>query len=654
MHRYFKIVILTLGTLIFSLTWLNAQFKPTPVEKSNQKIIYMGRMFYVHMVKEGQTLFSICKVYQVSEEDVRKANSHANLDPLTVGLTIRIPVSEEEASNVQTQQSPEIKASDDFIYHTVLPKETAYFLHSKYNVPLDAIYYYNPGTENGLQIGQVVRIPRQGMVAKVNTEIQVQQENVIRYEVKPGDTLYRIALNYGVTVSAIINANQELRWGLKAGQIILIPTEEASLYLVSKRMQDSILLVTALQGYSSWQCDSIRMQKRMRPPTKVALLLPFFAREGLRPDTALIQVDSITGEVMKNRPKPLRGRGAAEFYEGFLLAVDSLKNTGHNISLFVYDTEGDTNRMNIIFGDLDIVEPDLIIGPFYAANVRKASKYAFEHKIPFIPPLMKGDTLIKNNPYLFQVYPSVETELIQQVKYLSRIPQSNMLFLYKPSLKNEQNIRKFRQLLLNYLTLQTGSDTLPFTNLVINDSLDLKLSHVLKKDTLNYAIVYSSYEPDVINALSRLHFYLRDYPIKVFGQPSWQIFANVKIDHFHDLDATIYSPFFIDYTSPHVKDFVRKCRQKLNYEPYRTTSAGNGLNYTYLGYDLGLYFITTSFYYGKDLCNCISNYTPSLLLTNYYFIRNSATGCFENNYINFIRYTRDFEVVGEYLEAHQN
>jgi len=99
---------------------------------------------------------------------------------------------------------------------------------------------------------------------------------------------------------------------------------------------------------------------------------------------------------------------------------------------------------------------------------------------------------------------------------------------------------------------------------------------------------------------------------------------------------------------------VRKCRQKLNYEPYRTTSAGNGLNYTYLGYDLGLYFITTSFYYGKDLCNCISNYTPSLLLTNYYFIRNSATGCFENNYINFIRYTRDFEVVGEYLEAHQN
>lgn len=651
MIKCLRFFIILTGLLIYNNALLEAQFKPTAVVRSDQKIIYLGKMYYVHSVAQGQTLYSICKAYDVSEAQIQEANSGIQLKPLSVGLVLRIPIIEDrdETSIANTDQSTAY-ASDDFIYHTVLPKQTPYYLHSKYNVPLELIYYYNPGTEKGLQIGQVVKIPRQKLLEKEETKQIDLQEEITRYEVKPGDTLYRIASEFGVSVSALINANESLRWGLKAGQIIIIPTEQTAALMASKTVQDSILLVTALTGFTPWQCDSIRMQKRMRPPIKVAILLPFFAREGLEPDTLQYFTDSITGEIVKNKPRPLKGRGAAEFYEGFLLSVDSLRKTGLNISLFVYDTEGDTNRMEIILNELDIVEPDVIMGPFYAANVRKTSKYAFEHNIPFIPPLMKGDTTIMNNPYLFQVYPSEESKLIWEAKYLSAKHNTNILFLYKPSIKNDEQIASFKQLLTNHLSLQHGHDTIYLKNLIINDSLNLILGKVLKKDTMNYAIVYSSYEPEVINALSQLHFHLREYPIHVFGQSSWQVFSNVRIDHFHDLETTICSPFFINYKSPHVKRFVEICRNKLHYEPYKTTSKGTGLNYTFLGYDLGMYFLKASYYYGEDLCNCASNYSPALLQTTYHFIRNSSAGCFENNYLNFIHYTKNFEIITEQVE----
>lgn len=623
-----------------------AQFEPAPVEKSDQKIIYKGVLYYVHTVQQGQTLYSICKAYNVSVDDIRNANQEETLDPLSVGKVLRIPMPEEDAQSA-TDQKIVFDNSDDFIYHTVLPKQTPYFLHSKYNVPLEAIYYYNPGTESGLQIGQVVKIPRQKLLDKKEIKEENLRDDIIRYEVKSGDTLYRIALDHNVTVSAIINANESLRWGLKPGQIIIIPTGQTVELLATESKYDSILLVTALAGLSRWQCDSIRMQKRMRPPTKVALMLPFYAREGLELDTMQIQLDSITGEIIKNMPKPIRGRGAAEFYEGFLLSVDTLRKAGHNISLFVYDTEGDTNRMDEILNELDIVEPDVIVGPFYASNVRMASKYAFKNKIPFVPPLMKDDTSIMTNPYLFQVYPSEELELIWQAKYLSQIQTYNMLLLYKPSLKNHDEILKFKQLLVNHLKSKPEFDTLQLKELIIDDSLNIKLGNTLLKDTLSYAIIFSSYEPDVISSLSQLHFHQREFPIMAFGQSIWQVFPNIRIDHFHDLETTISTPFFINYTSPGVKRFVETCREKLNYEPYKTTSIGTGLNYTFLGYDLGMYFLTSSFLFGDDICNCATNYNPELLLTTYRFMRNSSTGCFENNHINFIRYTKDYEIIEE-------
>lgn len=55
----------------------------------------------------------------------------------------------------------------------------------------------------------------------------VQKDGIehIEYLVSPGETIYRISTNYGVSISRLMEINPELENGLKAGQVLLIPND---------------------------------------------------------------------------------------------------------------------------------------------------------------------------------------------------------------------------------------------------------------------------------------------------------------------------------------------------------------------------------------------------------------------------------------------
>jgi LysM repeat protein len=639
--------------LMFSLfsvgVILSAQFQPTPVEKSEQKILFQGKTYYVHSVKQGQTLYSICKVYGVSQQDIAAANQGVTLNPLSVGQTLRIPVQKEEkaVSQPSAENKPQgVKDSEDesFYYHSIQPKENVYFLHQKYNVPLDAIYKYNPEAKEGVSIGQVIRIPKKNLVAAV-TEPAQHGETVKRYVVQRGDTLYRIAETYGLTVSDLINANQELRWGFKPGQVIQIPEagniKSGNIFPLT----DSVVDVNILHILSPSACDSISNMKRVHPTVKIAILLPFYAQENFMEDTISL-ADTISENWSRNDRILFKGRAAVELYEGFLLAVDTLKQQlNTNITLNVFDTESDTNKVKKILKDLEIIEPDLIFGPIAADNIALVSKFAFEHKIPFVPPISPIDTTRGYNPYLIQTIPPHSEELLEYTHYISRFYDDNIILVTKPGVQYFNENRKFKQMLQDQVKSLYGIDSLSIREVAINDDVKKSLNNVLKKDKNNVVIVLSSYEPDVINVLSHLHFKLRDdFSIRVFGLPQWQRFENVRIEVMHELQVTLYSPFFIDYKNPLVKSFILTCRSRLRYEPFKTTSKGSGINYTFLGYDLGFHFIKALNNYQENFCDCLSCQESQLLLSNYHYTFDSSLGCYVNKHITIVRYNKMYEL----------
>ena len=121
---------------------------------------------------------------------------------------------------------------------------------------------------------------------------------------------------------------------------------------------------------------------------KVALLLPFFS--SLKADEPVAEEGTITGEMPENPilvQQEIIGRSFIEFYEGFLLALDTLKSKGLVIKLYVYDTERDTLKVKKIIQQLYTVQPDLIIGPAYSDDVKLVGQFALNQGINLISPL---------------------------------------------------------------------------------------------------------------------------------------------------------------------------------------------------------------------------------------------------------------------------
>ncbi len=643
-------ILILIGVISFLSNTSTAQNESPVIIKSDQKIIYQGKIYFIHKVAQGNTLYSICKTYQVTLEDIRKANPSAILDPLAIGQILRIPETSESKSIEKIISLYSVKENEDFIFHKVQSGETTFSIHKKYNIPLAAIFKYNPGSENSIATGQILKIPKEHLLKPQVTEGSEKQEEPVYYTVQQGDTLYRIAKDYGVSVSALINTNESLRWGLKTGQVITIPPMDFYYATDFDISSDSMLLVTGLAKFTQHQCDSIFSAYKMRTPVKVALALPFFTDERYSIEMSAEQ-DTIDSEEIHKKQNGFRGRVAVELYEGLLLAIDSLKKRDIDINLFVYDTKADTNQLKKILGDLEIVQPDLIIGPFLRENIALMNKFSTEKKIPFIPPLMKDDSTLRHNPNLFQVIPSHQDELEIWSEYIAQYRKKNIFFIYKRKLFEQNESEQLKTILLKKLHDIPDQDTLLFHEVLINDSLQANLNKYLSDTIENIIIVASSYEPEVSDILTKVHFLHKSYKTKVFGLPAWQKFKSIRIDHFHDLNVTLYSPFYIDYSDPLVKSFVKKCRSTLKYEPFMTTSKGTGINYTFLGYDLGMYFIPLRKNYSESACDCAGFYHPELLLSGYSFRRNRIFGYNENVSISVVKYTENIDIKRKIIEG---
>ncbi len=628
------------GALVLLLIFLckgmgNAQFNPTPVEVSDQKIINNGKVYYIHTIKKGQTLYSISRAYGVSEKTIASINPNIKLEVIKPGQTLKIP------ANIENNQSLEESlfglSKKDFIYHTVKPKQTLYFLHQKYKVPLDLIVKYNPEIENGLKIEQIVRIPKKHIVKNQEPPKKetLPKNKGINYTVKNDDTLYGLAKKYGVNISTIINNNEELRWGLKEGQTIYIPIDTA--YYIKDSVQvvpDSSRYLHKI--YTKRECDTIRSTR----PLNLILMLPFH--------TAEIATDTLDS-LLDNRNKKsnssirLKSRISNEIYEGLLLSLDTLKKEGKEVNLFVYDTRSDTNVVKDILKGINF-NPDLILGTIYKKNTELVSKFSKREKVVFVPPFINNDIEIKN-PYIFMVKPTQETIINKCAKEISKYYNKNIILIYKPSIRNFDYINLFKETLFDHFSSRSQFDSAVFKEVHLDESFQHNLNLALRDDVENIIIAAADKEAEASIMLTKLNNIDQDsIKIRVYGKQVMQKFKNIPIQHIHDIGMIIYAPFFIDYNDEDVLRFVAKCRNSLKHEPYKTSSDGSGINFTFLGYDMGYFFIDILTKYNNKACNCISHYAPDLLLSRYNFVQHSGTGYFENQSINFIQYTKDYTI----------
>ena len=101
-------------------------------------------------------------------------------------------------------------------YYIVKPGDSLYAIALKYNTTVAELKTLNNLTTNALSIGQVLTIPSDNK----------EEENGNTYIVKSGDSLYSIALKTGTTVSELKTLNNLTSNILNIGQMLKLPSEE--------------------------------------------------------------------------------------------------------------------------------------------------------------------------------------------------------------------------------------------------------------------------------------------------------------------------------------------------------------------------------------------------------------------------------------------
>lgn len=127
------------------------------IRKDLDESLEIDGNFLIHEVQKRSTLYSIAKEYNVEQKDIIAANPDLK-EGLKNGMKIRIPVAKVK-STAEDAEYIVPAASNPYVTHIVLPKQTLYGLSKEYKVTVDSILKVNNGLPEGLASGQLINIP---------------------------------------------------------------------------------------------------------------------------------------------------------------------------------------------------------------------------------------------------------------------------------------------------------------------------------------------------------------------------------------------------------------------------------------------------------------------------------------------------------------
>ncbi len=606
--------------LCFNFSLAYSQTEPVIIEKSTERIIIDDVVFYVHTVKKGQTLYSISKEYNVSFKDLIQYNPEV-MYGLMIGQVLKIP----EVVEIKEEQE-----EGNYYYHEVQKGETLYSLMKKYKVDTTIVYGLNPDVRAGLKYNMILKIP------KIKAGAVADDEEYVFYKVKRKDTLYSLSREFNVSIKDIKEANEELKTSqLKYGQYIRIPKYTMVVSTFGDEYQG--LKDTSTINYDSikfadkkeYNCELINLTERL-DTINVALLIPFYLEE----NKALNPTDTILNRYTQNNKEFRIYRKTCkflEFYEGLLIAVDSLRRMGISINLNIFSVENDTNDIKWIVDSIRKLDVQLVIGPVYRKAVKKIADEIRYDDIKIVVPFVNENDLLLNNPNLFMVRNSKEYENYLIAELLSNYYDCNIVLVNPKTFVDSIKLADFKKDLYPCISKKTDFNKVRIKEVLYNDTLQKSLDHSLSKYLKNVVFINSTKETFVSEIITKLNGLLLYYDIEVIGYPMWQWFIKLDVEYFHNLNVKYMTPFFVDYENEEIKNFLKKYHEFYYTEPSR-------FSYSFIGYDIMLYFGTAVHQYGKEFPHCLSNMDIDLTHSDFYFYKHNKTSGFENlseNLYNF-------------------
>lgn len=564
-----------------------------------------NQSYFLHTIEKGQSLYSIASMYGVSQSEIIKLNPGSD-EKIFIGRSLRIPRS---TANVQKET-----------YHTIEAGETLYRLTVKYNVSAKAIVDANPGlSAENFRIGQVIRIPSTAEAGTTGSETEptvvvkteipgpVQSRCRDMHKVKRKETVFSISREYGISEAELVAANPELKGEtkIKRGTYLCIPYPKAQ---VEQSMQPQDIPTDS-------ELFSENKKATERYTTiKAAIILPFL--DGVSKSESARMV---------------------EYYEGLLMAVDSLKRKGTSIDLYTYNSGPESSSLNALLGKSEMKDMDIIFGPLYQQHIKPLADFAKKHDTRLVIPFTSKDNTVFQNPAVYQIN-TPQSYLYSEVydHFVRQFPNANVIFI------EASQGTKDKAEFIKGLKDELRNRAIPMKSLK-EDVTAASLKTVLRADRENIFIPTSGSNLTLNNILPQLTMLVREQPdsrIHLFGYPEWQTYTKDHLEAFFELDTYFYSSFYTNNLLPAAINFTKNYRRW-----YGKDMDERYPKFGMLGFDTGYFFLRGLSRYGSAFEKNMQELDLIPIQTGFKFQRVNNWGGFINKKVFFVRFTKNYELV---------
>ena len=189
-------------------------------------------VYQKHTVVPKETLFSIAKLYGINIAEI-EANNPESKNGLSIGQVLSIPSKNKALKSIDLNKGLQQALP---VLHEVKEKETKYGIAKQYGITIEELENKNPeiiGKELPLGYNLLIKGERPKVVVPIvqpKTDVVSEAKPIEivsnNYVVKPQETLYGLANQFGCTQEELTSLNPELKDGVREGMTLKIPAKK--------------------------------------------------------------------------------------------------------------------------------------------------------------------------------------------------------------------------------------------------------------------------------------------------------------------------------------------------------------------------------------------------------------------------------------------
>lgn len=289
-------------------------------------------------------------------------------------------------------------------------------------------------------------------------------------------------------------------------------------------------------------------------PVKIAIFAPIYLDSAFNGNTFKLS--------NTNLPKYLLP--GLEFYNGAMLAIDSLNAEGVNAEVLIYDSKQGEKGIQEILSKPELASVSLIIASFNNRNeIKPLADFALSKKIGLISETYPNDGGVSENPYFVLINSTLRTHIDALYKYLQRVHSTDNLIWVKRKGTLEDMIQGF----FTELQKKTPSLALRIKTVEMVDTLNQQSLLAGLDSNRNNVLICGSLNEPFGNAIVKTLADNKDYKGTVIGMPTWDGFKDLSKPEYKSIEIIYSSPYNFPRTDKTAQSITNKFRNKFQARP---------------------------------------------------------------------------------------